>query len=71
MEMTKGWVARDLFRNTLVLYDHKHKPFKGGEEGIGIWRSYGSTMYLPETMFPNQKWEDEPLEVEIFINPLK
>ena len=61
----KGWVARDSKYNSyfglgLVLF--KGKPRRSGE----CW-SGAIAAQLPWESFPDLKWEDEPLEVEIII----
>lgn len=60
-----GWVARDSEHNPylglgLVLF--KEKPIRSGDCWTGVIDSQ-----LPWESFPDLKWEDEPVEVEITI----
>lgn len=56
------WVARDRDGGIWV-YDLC--PKKDSERGL--WRGDGGSMLLDEKSFPDLKWEDEPMEVEITI----
>lgn len=58
----KGWVARDKVGN---LYLYMRKPIRGKIE----WYSGFPVNNLPNNSMPNLTWDDEPLEVEININP--
>ena len=63
----KGWVARDSFLDVVSLYSTK--PYRNG--GIGIWNILsGGCIGLSKDLFPDLKWEDEPLEVEITIKAI-
>ena len=42
--------------------DYKYYP-------RGLWVSDGDSIPLPPELFPNLKWEDEPLEVDITLTP--
>lgn len=58
----KGWVARDK-DNDVYVYLTQPSRFKeqwvcGGD----VW------VKIPHTDFPELKWEDEPIEVELTIN---
>ena len=57
----KGWVARDK-NGSITLYENK--PYRDGD----IWRgcSWKPSM-IYEHFFPNLKWEDECIEVELII----
>ena len=57
----KGWVARDQ-DGLLTLFDSEPKRFPVDESWIGC----GFTD-LPKDLFPDLKWEDEPIEVELPI----
>jgi len=60
------WVARDKEDNVLALYIYKpirKETYWTHDERLDISR--GRWMYLPKDMFPDLKWEDEPLEVNI------
>lgn len=62
----KGWVARDkddLIGDGKILYFGINKPKR--EEGC--WGDFDEYMALPSDMFPDLKWEDAPIEVELTI----
>ena len=64
----KAWVARDKFQDKLVLFNDK--PYRPEEGQLGIWKlDKGGVISLPMSrdFFPELKWEDEPVEVEIHI----
>ena len=56
-----GWVARDQ-DGLLTLFDSEPKRFPIDESWVGC----GFTD-LPKDLFPDLKWEDEPIEVELPI----
>ena len=64
-----GWVARDsvedAFSGTGLILHHTKPSRIGGE-----WSSSTITMHLPSTMFPELKWEDEPIEVNLIIQKI-
>lgn len=67
IEKIKGWVARDKDGQLCVFYGDP--PHRGGCER---WRHpehcpLGDWMNIPEEMFPELKWKDEPVEVELTI----
>lgn len=65
----KGWVARDSVEdafNGCGLILHCKKPWRTG----GEWSNQTIAMHLPWNMFPDLKWEDEPIEVELTIKSL-
>ena len=65
-EEMEGWIARDKFQDTLVLFSDK--PYRSGSS-LGLWKcSFGSFFTLSKEMFPDVKWEDEPIEVELTIH---
>ena len=61
----KGWVARDKGENGMgELYFGKEKP----TWFIDIWTYFGDNlMKLPTDWFPELKYTDEPIEVELTI----
>jgi len=64
-----GWVARDSVEDGFVgtgLILHHSKPTRCG----GEWSSHTIAMHLPSGAFPNIKWEDEPIEVEVTIKQI-
>ena len=66
LSKTKGWVARD-HNGSLRLFflckpqrmDKQYKYWYGGSN---------ASKGLPADDFPDLKWEDEPVEVELTIN---
>lgn len=65
----KGYVARDGFGGTVSFFSSK--PYRPSE-GLGIWKiREGGVVHLPKEMFPDLKWEDEPMEVEVTFTPIK
>ena len=65
----RGWVARDAYKdveNGVGLILHSSKPDRGNEE----WTAGTIMAHLPWDMFPDLKWKDEPIEVELLIRPL-
>lgn len=55
------WVARDKNRN-LMIFSKKPKRY------ISVWENvyYGGTSgRIDPELFPDLKWEDEPIEVEL------
>ncbi len=61
----KGWVARDK-DGTLIL--GRACPYR--ITGSGVWMGFHQCMKIDNESFPDLKWEDEPIEVEIQIRPL-
>lgn len=55
------WVARD---ENEALYFFSNKP-KRHDDGYWVSIPYGEQCMLGDYMFPELKWEDEPLEVTI------
>ena len=65
--MIEGYVARDKDGQLCVFYGDK--PQRGG---CNRWWHpehcpVGDWMNIPEEMFPELKWEDEPIEVELIF----
>jgi len=56
----KGWVARDKNGN-VFFYSHRWKPTREERD----WNGFG--MLLEGNYFPDLRWEDEPIEVELPI----
>lgn len=62
------WIARDK-NNKLYLYTNE-KPFKGEDGEWHITGFYNMVFELPNTLFPEVKWEDkEPRE--LVLKPIK
>lgn len=62
----KGWVARD---EDGALYVFASRPQRA--KGIykeDIWDNGDAALPLPKSIFPDLKWEDEPIEVELEIH---
>lgn len=67
-KILKGWVARDKNKEGDGLAIYIGLPPERFEEG-GWWNNRGdSWMVIPENMFPDVKWENEPKAVEIIIH---
>lgn len=68
-QVLTGYVARDYGEGIGdKLFFYSKKPSRG----CGAW-NFSETfdsMHLPERLFPLLRWEDDPMEVEIIINPL-
>ena len=82
----KGWVARDDDRTLTFFFSKPHRAcyvndeiyFENElEDGMIPWvwsalkNSNQEYILLPTTMFPDLKWEDEPIEVELTIDEIK
>lgn len=69
-EKLKAWVARDKFDDGLSIYSVA-KP----ERERGFWSNDGnkgaSRMFINKELFPELKWDDEPIEVELIIKKVK
>ena len=66
----KGWVARDECsgdESNLYLGQNKPRRIPNAAQGFGMWCDYGEFMALPQEMFPQLTYRDEPIEVEIII----
>lgn len=61
----RGWVARDK-DGTLVWYKQKPERDIVNFDDVGIDEHFS----LNPKMFPNLKWEDEPIKAELIIRPL-
>ena len=69
----KGWVARERAGvcPNLCLYEDKPEREDNGYGDL-FWhsRAWTNSIRLKSEMFPELKWEDEPIEVELIINRL-
>ena len=68
----KGWVARQNVSKIPYYYVYSHQLafFKTKpKRGDGEWNG-GIGMYIDSDLFPDLKWEDEPVEVELIIKKL-
>ena len=66
----KGWVARDECsgdESNLYIGQQKPKRIENTAPGFGSWCDYGEFMALPQEWFPELKYSDVPIEVEIII----
>ena len=73
-----GWLARDEYKNsrketpgTLCFYDEK--PVRDSSSSLGgYWDgTMGDCIELPETMFPELTWKDEPVYVKLTIEVIE
>lgn len=68
----KGWVAREGVSKIPYKYVYSHQLafFKNKpKRGDGEWDG-ALGMYINSDLFPDLKWEDEPVEVELIINKI-
>lgn len=72
-----GWVARCKWPcpRELYFYHGEEKPIRCGSQvedagGDFYWDFLHDISPLPPTMFPDLKWEDEPIEVELLIRKI-
>lgn len=64
----KGWIARDKSGD---IHFFNVKPYR--EYPVLWWQTnvdIDDMFYLPPESFPEVKWEDEPVEVEIAIKQI-
>ena len=65
----KGWVARDNKGDSDSLSIYRDiKPNRLNEEGL--WENMSDFMTIPKDMFPEIKWEDEPVKIEMIIKKI-
>lgn len=64
LNIIEGYVARDE-SNDLWLYEKY--PVRMGN----YWLNDNFIMSIPNELFPNLKWEDEPIKVELTIKAIK
>ena len=71
MEATKikGWVARDE-SGTLNLYMKKPELIFSDALSKYYWRPVLERVPLKISLYPELKWKDKPIEVELTINPV-
>ena len=72
--VSKGWVARCKWPcpDELYVYRGEEKPRRCGSQVEDVkedfyWDFQHEIIPLPPTMFPDLKWGDEPIPVEIKI----
>ena len=63
-----GWVARNSkeYQNTLYLFSGDTPPSRMMTYWLGCFA--WDSMEMPNELFPNLKWEDEPLKVQITLD---
>lgn len=60
------YIARDCYG--LTIYKHLPKRFHDKNNDNDYWSGQNELMIsLPQTAFPNLKWEDEPKKIKIII----
>lgn len=65
LNVIEGYMARDKYP---YLWIYEEKPIRRRD----IWESINGDYYeLPNKLFPNLKWEDEPIKVELTIKAIK
>lgn len=63
-----GWVARDeCTEDDTNLFFGRNKPRLGGDHPFMTWCDFGDFIGLPKELFPELKFEDGPIEVELLI----
>jgi len=72
IEKVKGWVARDDDGTLAIHYEKPRRVcyYNGNIVPDGtpwVWENEAGYGLLPVKIFPDLKWEDEPLEVELAI----
>lgn len=61
-----GWICRDGNRNqTLTLFTQY--PERNKTKGYLKWWKRSESMTLPNELFPEIKWESEPLKISLTI----
>ena len=68
LNVIEGYVARDCSGFLLFF---KNEPFR--DRSLGTWNDndLGAFNGFPIEMFPNLKWEDKPIKVDLSINIVK
>ena len=66
----KGYVAKDRGKNNPPIFFYDKKPIR--YENLGIWGHFGErhAINMPYDWFPELKYTDEPIEVELTIKKL-
>jgi len=72
IEKVKGWIARDDDGTLAIHYEKPRRVcYQNGNimpDGTPwVWENEAGYGLLPVKIFPDLKWEDEPLEVELTI----
>lgn len=72
IEKIKGWVARDDDGTLAIHYEKPRRVCYYNNEIVldgtpWVWENEAGYGLLPVKIFPDLKWEDEPLEVELAI----
>ena len=65
----KGWVAGDE-SGTLHLFMEKPELIFSDALSKHYWRPTIGRMPLKGSLYPELKWNDKPIEVELTINPV-
>lgn len=63
MDNIKIWIARD--KDALKCRMFSNKPTRFDDHWVDGQCSHEPSFSLFSTMYPNQKWEDEPMEIEL------
>lgn len=64
----KGWIARCEDGALALYYSPVRFIRRTGDNMNGYWESYtGIVMLIDRNLFPELKWENEPVEVELTI----
>lgn len=72
IEKVKGWVARDDDGTLAIHYEKPRRVCYYNNEIVldgtpWVWENEAGYGLLPVKIFPDLKWEDEPLEVELTL----
>ena len=65
LNVIEGFVAKDESFNNRLFFFCPYKPKRNRFQGI--WQAKGREYEIPREIFPNLKWEDEPIKVELTI----
>ncbi len=65
-----GWVARDNRENFSRLHFFTMHPHRENDKWCKPYYSYTEVLRLNKDMFPELKWEDEPIHVEMVISAI-
>lgn len=61
----KYYVARD--KNKKLFLYRKSKPYLDNNVMYGSWNTFDDFMQIDRTLFPELKWTDEPILVELKV----
>ena len=67
----KGYIARDKYNGESGSNLHLGKMQPKYDKFCGAWHDFGEFMALPKEWFPELKYTDEPIEVNIIIEKEK